>query len=208
MKQYKGIKPSIRLINSFRKRQLKCSLINMEKLWIKRFLFLTFLTFTAAHIYSLELNEYSYVIDDYRDKHPNLEQIRSDLSRYATLGLSIKLEFNRESEQIQLASGDNPILFTDFVSMLLSIAEKQPTRIIPIFIEYRGPARHFADVLNYSDIFSKVLNIPQGEKWPDYQEILEQGKQFIFFTFQKNRVINANLMYFWDHVCEFPNSGL
>ncbi len=170
-------------------------------------LIIALLLFIQPDVNSKDLNNYTFIISDFSNAPVSMQAVKNGL-HYRWSGLSITLNYNKEGNNLLLSPVANKITFQDFADYLKPVINQNPDRVIPIFINYTGPAEALKKAFTESGLSEKLFYLPSGERWPDVEDILANKKNLIVFTFQKARTGNSLFHYAWDYIAEYPNSGI
>ena len=174
---------------------------------LKQWYIVLILSFSLFTLEGRSFNEFTFLISDFRngvtDKATMLNHVSTPWN-----GIAVHLVYSQDNDEILLASDKEIIKLADFLKMMVQIVENNDTRIIPIFIDYQGPMGKLTQEINSPEIVRKLFFVNRGEKWPNVQDMLDQDKQIVIFSFQRNVASDVAVMYAWDHICEFPRSGL
>lgn len=174
---------------------------------LKQWYIFLILSFSLFNIDGRSFNEFTFLISDFRQGVPDKATMLNHVSTPWN-GVAVHLVYSQDNDEILLASDKDIIRLNEFLQMMLQIVENNDTRIIPIFIDYQGPMGKLTQEINSPEIVRKLFFVNRGEKWPKVQDMLDQHKQIVIFSFQRNVASDVSVMFAWDHICEFPRSGL
>lgn len=94
------------------------------------------------------------------------------------------------------------------------VVDEKDTRIIPVFINYAGDVHLLDSIINSSAISSQIFYLPQGEKWPSTEYLVQANRRIIFFVNGEITSDSRILHHLQDYALQIgasritPNSAL
>jgi two-component SAPR family response regulator len=88
------------------------------------------------------------------------------------------------------------------------IANEANSKIIPVFINYSGNVHLLDSIINSSAISSQIFYLPQGEKWPSTEYLVQANRRIIFFV--QGEIVNESriLHHLSDYVLQISASRI
>ncbi|AUP78113.1 LamG-like jellyroll fold domain-containing protein [Flavivirga eckloniae] len=149
------------------------------------------------------LSSNSYLIGDFENAKEAINYFEEDKSDY-NIGFSIHINYALDSNELYVESSDSYVTFQQYVEALKVYLDKNPSKVVPLFINYEGPENWLKQVLNKANLDDYCFFLPAGEKWPNLEEIRDTGKRLIIFSFHQTNDEDKIINYAWDHIAEFP----
>lgn len=72
--------------------------------------------------------------------------------------------------------------FSALLEKIGTAVAKNESRIIPVFVNYTGDIYLLDSIINSSSISSQIFYLPQGEKWPSTEYLVQANRRIIFFV--------------------------
>ena len=96
----------------------------------------------------------------------------------------IGIEFDIVTDSL----GNNPVLSNTQYALFSMLEKIEPiiaeneSRILPVFINYNGDVHLLDSIINSSTVSSQIFYLPQGEKWPSTEYLVQANRRIIFFV--------------------------
>ncbi len=72
--------------------------------------------------------------------------------------------------------------FSSVLEKIGILVAEDESKIIPVFINYSGNIHLLDSIINSSTISSRIFYLPQGEKWPSTEYLVQANRRIIFFV--------------------------
>ncbi|HYQ57460.1 MAG TPA: LamG-like jellyroll fold domain-containing protein [Draconibacterium sp.] len=94
-------------------------------------------------------------------------------------GLELELVFDHTVNNIFLR--DSEIHFSAILRELGNVIDEDESKIIPVFIHYSGEISQLDAIINASELNNHIFFLPQGERWPSMEYLVQANRRIIFF---------------------------
>jgi len=93
-------------------------------------------------------------------------------------GIELDLDSSNNNAFLKNSSHD----FSTILQNISNLAHEDDAKIIPVFINYSGNIHLLDSIINSSEISSQLFYLPQGEKWPSMEYLVQANRRIIFFV--------------------------
>ena len=92
----------------------------------------------------------------------------------------IELAINSDNAEINLTNSTIP--FSEILEKIELLLQNEESKIIPVFINYSGNVHVLDSVINASRLSNQIFYLPQGERWPSIEYLVQANRRVIFFV--------------------------
>lgn len=162
-----------------------------NKIRIISYVFYVILTIIAIQAKATDISDHSFLIGKLNPQNFNNQEIWDLLKEDE--GTGIEMEAEAKGRNIFLMnSGINIIEVLSKISVVITANQ---SKIIPVFIKYNGNALVLDSVINESKLSSSIFYLPQGEKWPSLEYLVQANRRVIFFL-EGNLTGESRILHF------------
>lgn len=105
----------------------------------------------------------------------------TQLWKFLETGNNSGVELNvTETNKKIVLSGTNQE-FLDFLEKIEELSKNNDSKIIPLFIHFKGEISVLDSIIQESKIASKIFFLPQGETWPPQEYLIQSNRRIILF---------------------------
>jgi two-component SAPR family response regulator len=137
-----------------------------------------------------DFSESSFLIAKVSFSDYNSSQLWSFIQRNKWAGL----EFDIDSLDNDAVLRNSKHTFSAVLDTIGELILADDSKIIPVFINYSGNVHLLDSIINNSAISSQIFYLPQGEKWPSTEYLVQSNRRIIFFvqgsTTNESRVLH------------------
>ncbi|QIA06336.1 LamG-like jellyroll fold domain-containing protein [Draconibacterium halophilum] len=92
----------------------------------------------------------------------------------------IELTVDSDTKGINLK--DSRIPFSAILEKIELLLQEEESKVIPVFINFSGNAHVLDSVINTSSLSDQIFYLPQGERWPSLEYLVQANRRVIFFV--------------------------
>lgn len=92
------------------------------------------------------------------------------------------LEFNIDSLNGNASLRNSSISFGVVLEKIAQVANKNESKIIPVFIHFEGNIHFLDSIIGASPVSRRLFFLPQGETWPSTEYLVQADRRIIFFV--------------------------
>lgn len=100
------------------------------------------------------------------------------------------IEFDIDSIGNNAFLSKTQVPFSSVLEKISRIIVANESKIIPVFINYSGDVHILDSIIYSSAISSQIFYLPQGEKWPSNEYLVQANRKIIFFV--QGEIINES----------------
>ena len=139
---------------------------------------LTLLIVTAKLASATDISDKTFLISKINSQNENNSQIWNLLQKDNATGIEIDVIAKGRNAFLQYSTDK----FTTVLEKINSIIKENPSKIIPVFINYNDNILLLDSIINESEIRSFIFYLPQGETWPSEEYLVQANRRVIFFV--------------------------
>ncbi len=94
----------------------------------------------------------------------------------------VALEFILDSTENNAVIRNSTIQLTEVLEKIASLADADESKIIPVFVNFKGDIHLLDSIITASPVSSKIFYLPQGETWPSTEYLIQANRRIIFFV--------------------------
>ncbi len=91
------------------------------------------------------------------------------------------IELDLDSLENNAYIRNSHIPFSEVLEKIENLIAENESQIVPVFINYSGNVKILDSIIDSSSISSQVFYLPQGEKWPTDEYLVQSNRRIIFF---------------------------
>ena len=91
------------------------------------------------------------------------------------------IELGVISDSVGIRLQNSAIPFSDILEKIELLLQEKESKVIPVFINYSGNVHVLDSVINASSLSDQIFFLPQGEKWPSIEYLVQANRRVIFF---------------------------
>lgn len=92
------------------------------------------------------------------------------------------IEFDIDSVENNAILRNSNYSFSSILGKINELIASDESKILPVFINYSGDIQFLDSIINQSDISPRIFYLPQGEKWPSTEYLVQANRRIIFFV--------------------------
>jgi two-component SAPR family response regulator len=132
---------------------------------------------TNIGTYATDISDNSFLITKISSLNINNQQIWNLLQRNGSTGIEIELVVKNRKIVLQNSSE----LLETVLDKLQPVIQENPSKIIPVFINFNDNIFKLDSVIDASKISPYIFYLPQGETWPSQEYLVQANRRIIFF---------------------------
>lgn len=124
------------------------------------------------------------------------------------------VEFDLDSVGNNAFLRNSQYSFSSVLDKIETVITANESRILPIFINYEGNIHILDSIINTSQLSRRIFYLPQGEKWPSIEYLVQANRRIIFFVNGETTNESRILHHLQDYALQIgasrltPNSAL
>lgn len=139
---------------------------------------LTLLIIDAKPTLATDISDKTFLISKINSQNVNNSQIWNLLQQDDATGIEIDIIAKARNAFLQYSTDK----FTTVLEKINLIIQENPSKIIPVFINYDDNILLLDSIINESEIRSFIFYLPQGETWPTEEYLVQANRRVIFFV--------------------------
>jgi len=92
------------------------------------------------------------------------------------------IELDLDSLEDNIFIRNSRIPFSSVLEKLENLISEKESQITPVFINFSGNVKLLDSIIESSPISSQLFYLPQGEKWPTNEYLVQSNRRIIFFV--------------------------
>lgn len=141
-------------------------------------LFALLLPLTGMNLSATEISDHTFLISTINEQNVESKPLWDFIQGNDAVGIQLKLSAN--NQRINLGrSGEN---FSIVLEKTKTIVQENPSKIIPVFLEFDGDILLLDSVINQSKLAPYIFYLPQGEAWPSLEYLVQANRRVVFFV--------------------------
>ncbi|MGM0621855.1 MAG: LamG-like jellyroll fold domain-containing protein, partial [Bacteroidota bacterium] len=147
---------------------------------IKYFLFYLVVSFLLLNQKAVarEFTETTFLIAEINASNANNQQLWDFIHSNNQTGIEIGLTKNN-NEVFVRGSNQN---FDIILEQIYSMAIKDSSKLIPVFIHFDGDSQFIDSILQQSAVADYIFHLPRGEAWPSLEYLIQANRRILFFV--------------------------
>ena len=93
-------------------------------------------------------------------------------------GIELTVESNKKVISLQ----NSAVPFSAILEKIELLLEAEESKVIPVFINFSGNVHVLDSVINASSLSDQIFYLPQGERWPSIEYLVQANRRVIFFV--------------------------
>lgn len=91
----------------------------------------------------------------------------------------LELAVSSDKNSVYLENSNIP--FSDILEKMELLLDEKQSKILPVFIHYQGDVHILDSIIMASSVSGKIFYLPQGERWPSIEYLVQANRRMIFF---------------------------
>ena len=149
-----------------------------KKIAFKRLLLIPLTFLLCNFVFAEEISDKSFLVSKINSQNINSGRLWTTLERNEATG--IEIEVANQNNNLVLANSSTKLEVV--LEKLQEIIEKNPSKLIPVFVQFDDNILHLDSIINDSEISSSIFYLPQGETWPSIEYLTQANRRIVFFV--------------------------
>ena len=132
----------------------------------------------AKYTLATDISDKTFLISKINSQNVNNSQIWNLLQQDDATGIEIDIIAKARNAFLQYSTDK----FTTVLEKINLLIQENPSKIIPVFINYDDNILLLDSIINESEIRSFIFYLPQGETWPTEEYLVQANRRVIFFV--------------------------
>lgn len=133
---------------------------------------------TSTRLIAKDFSEESYIIAKISARDYKSNRIWN----YIQQDIHTGLEFDIDSLEKDIVLRNTQHSFSALLDKIKTLVDEQESRIVPVFVNFNGNVHLLDSIINASSLSSQIFYLPQGEKWPSTEYLVQANRRIIFFV--------------------------
>lgn len=147
----------------------------VKKIWFKTTLIVLL---GASSSFATDFSDNSFLITEVNPRNYNSQKLWNFLESNQWTGVELRVD--TLGQELFLQGTNQP--FETLLERINTLANSNESKIIPVFLRYKGDVILLDSLIQTSPISSQIFYLPQGETWPSLEYLVQANRRVIFFV--------------------------
>lgn len=140
---------------------------------------LLILLFTGVNkLNATNFSDHTFLIAEINQQNYENQQLWDLLKENSTVGIQLNIIAKNRNVFLQ----NSTEIFASFLDKINTILKENPSKIIPVFLNFDGDVLLLDSLINESNLSSYIFYLPQGETWPSTEYLVQANRRVVFFV--------------------------